>query len=342
MKRVWVILTLMVLAVINSCKTDFDVNAPYKDIAIVYGLLNQDSSASVKISKAFLGEGNAMTYARAFDSTNYDPAEIEAKVEEYDGDLLIRTISLTAVLVNKDPGIFGDAENPRQYIYKDLTNKKLNEDYNYKLVIHNKKTNKVITGQTGLIHDFSVAYPQMYMARYRNSLSFLYDQNLQWVSAENGRVYQIVLRYHYSEFNMLTKKTSEKSADWNLPLIATEKVEAGNLMNYKLDAKQLYVILSSKIPVDNNVYRRPGKIDYFFMVGSDDLYNYIEINKPSYSVVQERPDYSNISNGMGIFSSRYIKKITQYLNKYSTDTLIYGYYTKNLRFYDTINFNPTE
>ena len=40
-----------------SCSTDFDLNAPYQPIPIVYGLLDQSSDTQfVKINKSFLGE----------------------------------------------------------------------------------------------------------------------------------------------------------------------------------------------------------------------------------------------------------------------------------------------
>ena len=40
-------------------------------------------------------------------------------------------------------------------------------------------------------------------------------------------------------------------------------------------------------------------------VGSQDLKTYILVNKPSTSIVQERPQFTNIENGIGLFSSRY-------------------------------------
>ncbi|MFN3874859.1 MAG: hypothetical protein ACK4L7_02980, partial [Flavobacteriales bacterium] len=59
---------LMALSLLGACSTELDVNEPYKDISIVYGLLNQrDSLHFVKINKAFLGEGNALDMARVRD-----------------------------------------------------------------------------------------------------------------------------------------------------------------------------------------------------------------------------------------------------------------------------------
>jgi len=39
-------------------------------------------------------------------------------------------------------------------------------------------------------------------------------------------------------------------------------------------------------------------------MGNNDLKSYIEVNSPSTGVVQERPIYTNVSNGIGLFASR--------------------------------------
>jgi hypothetical protein len=39
-------------------------------------------------------------------------------------------------------------------------------------------------------------------------------------------------------------------------------------------------------------------------MGNEDLKSYIDVNSPSTGLVQERPIYSNVSNGIGLFASR--------------------------------------
>ena len=45
-------------------------------------------------------------------------------------------------------------------------------------------------------------------------------------------------------------------------------------------------------------------MDFIIAVAADELNTYMEVNEPSNSIVQERPDYTNITNGIGLFSSR--------------------------------------
>ena len=48
------------LMMFNACSTDVDLYADYKDITVVYGLLDSGADTNfIKINKAFLGPGNA-------------------------------------------------------------------------------------------------------------------------------------------------------------------------------------------------------------------------------------------------------------------------------------------
>ena len=40
-------------------------------------------------------------------------------------------------------------------------------------------------------------------------------------------------------------------------------------------------------------------------IGTVELKTYIDVNKPFSGIVQERPTYKNINNGIGLFSSRF-------------------------------------
>ena len=61
-------------------------------------------------------------------------------------------------------------------------------------------------------------------------------------------------------------------------------------------------------------------------VGSEDLNTYIKVNEPITGIVQKRPQFTNINNGIGIFSSRYTHTeedigLTEDTKNYITDVL---------------------
>jgi hypothetical protein len=61
---------------------------------------------------------------------------------------------------------------------------------------------------------------------------------------------------------------------------------------------------------------------------------YMEVTEPSLSLVQERPPFTNIVNGIGLFSSRFSKKQndTLWVNQITKDELKVNPHTKNLGF----------
>ena len=90
-----------------SCSTDFELNAPYKTIPIVYGLLDQSQDTQfVKINRSFLGYGNNVNYAAINDCTEFN--NVIAVLEEYNefGSMIDQDTLRELMVGGLDPGIF--------------------------------------------------------------------------------------------------------------------------------------------------------------------------------------------------------------------------------------------
>src|SRR5437763_8212539 len=106
-----------------SCSTDFNVTTTWKDITIVYGLLDaSDTAQYIKVGKAFLDPStNALTIAQNPDSLYYK----ELNVALYD-NITGTTIQLEKVDGNleglvKDTGIFANSPNTLYKTTQSLT-----------------------------------------------------------------------------------------------------------------------------------------------------------------------------------------------------------------------------
>ena len=81
MRKVLVFTISIISLFLGSCSNDLEINAPWKDVTVVFGLLNKNETTHyVRISKAFLGEGDAMEFASQFDSLYYNPDLLDVKV----------------------------------------------------------------------------------------------------------------------------------------------------------------------------------------------------------------------------------------------------------------------
>ncbi len=290
------------LSLVFSCKKDFNVNADWKDITIVYGLLNQNDSVHyIKVTKAFLGEGNSLIYAQNPDSGNYPVGDIEVSMDEYNESNLLRTLVFDTTMIHNK--LSGDSifYYPDQLMYK--VEARLNQLYTYKLKIKNLKTNKEITSQTTLINDFAIDRP----GPPPEKASFITGNKfpLEWYPAKGGKRYQLLIRFHYLE----TKNniTEEKSIDWLI--FNDQKVDyspGAPVIKKSIPGESFYTFLKARLIADpTNISRVPRECEFIFTVASPDLNTYMEVTEPSTSIIQERPPFTNIVNGIGLFSSRY-------------------------------------
>ena len=83
-------------------------------------------------------------------------------------------------------------------------------------------------------------------------------------------------------------------------------------------------------------------MDVTIAMANDELNTFMDVSQPVTGIVQERPSYSNIANGLGLFASRSSKTVmnipfrssgTQNQNA-NLKALKYGSYTQNLNFCD--------
>ena len=110
MKRITILLYITFISVsalfIASCTTDFELNAEYDEIPVIFGILDQSVDTQfVKINKSFIGNGNNTSYAAINDSSLY--SNVIGRVEEYVDNVLTETFQLEEMWVNNlDEGIF--------------------------------------------------------------------------------------------------------------------------------------------------------------------------------------------------------------------------------------------
>lgn len=138
----------------SGCSEKINVAAPYKDISVVYGFLdNKDTAHYIRIQKAFLDNSkSALEMARNYDSNYY--AHLNVVIKRYDFSYRFKD-SIHLNLVNLDnegyPKETGTFFNTPNYAYKFTGS--LNPTYIYRLVITNTATGKVDSADAPVIDD---------------------------------------------------------------------------------------------------------------------------------------------------------------------------------------------
>ncbi len=329
------IAALGILLIFSSCKNDLDLNAEWKDITIVYGMLNQkDSAQYLKINKAYLGEGNALMMAGIEDSSTYYN-NLNVIIEEWENNQIKRTIVFdTTSINNKESGAF---YSPHQIVYKSSEKLDLTENNNidYRLKITNKITGKIISAKTALVKNLSITIPQRNPVNPVINFTSKNPSKVKFSFPENGncRYFQVFFRFYYTELDTVSMLFSQKSIDFNVGDAVYDDISYEIELQYL--GESFFSLLNSKIPVNPNMKRKVKdgeEVELYIYAASNDFYTYLQAVKPSSGIVQEKPEFTNIENGIGIFASRNYVKSTFNLSPASFDSLCLGRYTKGLNF----------
>jgi len=302
---------IVLLLFFSSCSTDFSVTTSWKDITIVYGLLDaSDTAQYIKVGKAFLDPStSALTIAKNPDSLYYQNLSVE--LQEYSNGNLVNIIELEKVDGNeeglvKDTGIFADAPN---ILYK--TTEPLNQNDSYTLVVTEPDNGKQITSTTQVVDNFQVLTPTPSI-----KINFLpgLTYKVNWSSAQDGKIYDLIIRFHYTEINVSDPSQQEKKyVDWLVfSNYRTASTEGGiPVTPFTIQNDNFYAFLNFAIHDDINVHRVMDSCDFMFSVGGEELdtYNQVSIAQQGLTSGQVLPTYSNIDNGLGLFSSRFHKTV---------------------------------
>lgn len=338
MRKIQFFLSLLLLAgVFASCSTKVDLYADYKDIPVIYGLLDASVDTNyVKIVRAFSGSDEASVDATQValipDSCNY-PGKLDAKIyrykhvygNEYELDIHASDSGIivldTLTIHDKEPGTFYYPDQKVYYTTQPILANYGNNRYVYRLEVI--KGNDTITSETGVVggDNFKITNSQVsFMAELTDKTG-----KITFFPADNATVYNMELRFNYKEFRQ--GQMTEKSVVYSYGMKSLDEINNENgsyFMTYSQNL--LFNLLSSAIGSDTlNVTRTFNDRESFVIslaAAGDELYNYIQINQGAGGLSQNIPDYTNIIGGYGVFSSRLnIQKTVKLSARTQTDLI---------------------
>lgn len=316
MKKLFLSLSLLAcLAFFNACSTDVELYADYKDIPVVYGLIDATADTNfVRINRAFSSSNdnpiNAYEVALIADSCNY-PGKLDARIIEYKlgfGNQYSPTGNVfvldTMTIHDKDTGIFYAPHQKVYYTTKTFRQDTENARYKYRLAIY--KGNDTITSETGVVggENFRIL---------TGMTSFVPDSTantakISFKSANNTAFYDVKMYFNYREKRGATEVN--KQVKWDFGTKSVDEL-------YYDDQQKCYYVTYGMNSLFNLLERAIGSdtigvtryfdeepIEIIIAAGGEELYNYIQINAQAGGLSQSIPDYTNINGGYGVFSSR--------------------------------------
>jgi hypothetical protein len=316
------------MQLVSSCSKDFKIDAPYKDITIVYGLLNiSDTAHYVRIHKAFLDETkSALVMATQTDSIYYKNLSVtvyELKkpnpntgirpVDSINKTFVLQRVDLSLEGYPKEPGTFSQLPN---IAYKFKT--ALSDGFDYMLRINSN--GKIITGVTSIIpidENLKFIFPIDFNTQYKLDFkdpSLFALWSIQLFPVDNTKFFSGIIRFHWVDKNITTGDSTDHFNDWYFNNNTVFDILGTSMNVYKTS---FYTAIRNAIgPAPANIERYIDSSDIFIWAGSNDLYTYNLINNNTGGLTadQIKPTWSNLqssgtaSDVIGIFTSRAVKR----------------------------------
>jgi|GEM_PF-6708607 hypothetical protein len=289
---------VLLICLFIQCKNDIEINAPWIETPVVFGLLDPNSNTQfIRIQKTYQNSisQNTQQGAQYPDSLYFDTLVV--KVTSTSNEIF----SFIKVPAPKESGFFTKED---AFIY--TSNFRPRADGRvYTLEIFSPRTGKTYRGRTlimGVADTAQVPSGLPYSIRLRtDSTSFF---NVRFKPGVNTFVYDISVRLRYTEFNV-NGDSAQKSVEFPiLQNLLTRDISTNEFTRRIVSAPEMLSFFRSELLNLPNATRKFRGIDYVFAGGSQDLKLFIDISRTQNSFVQNRPEFSNIDDGLGIFSSR--------------------------------------
>lgn len=334
------LIIVLSLAVFGSCSTDVDIYSEYKEVPIIYGVLNYRADTNfVKITRAFCGTNDepidAMEVAMIYDSSNY-PGKLDARIIELksvnDGpfETTGRELVLdTMTIHNKAEGLFYSPDQLLYYTTEQLNAGSQGNRYKYRLVVV-KPDGDTVSAQTIMVGDeeFRIlsggASFQMTPSNAMEKIMFKADGV--------ASLYDVKIQFNYTEqhageemkWKHVSRSFGTKAIEEYLPLEGSERTY---YLEYSVN--WLFNALAGAIGSDTivdgnhpNVVRHIGSCVVSISAGGDDLSMYYSANQAQLnSPMSLITVYTNINGGYGLFSSRTTIEKPVRLSYYATRDL---------------------
>lgn len=300
-----ILLLLPLVTLVASCEVEFSPNAEWKNIPVVYCVLDQDDDTTwVRVQRCYMSEGNIYDYGQVSDSINYPQGSITVSLLGYENGVVKDSMDFQYYQRDCDSGNFASSAQP---VYGFETRNRLKEKYTYVLKVRNaadgrilaytepvsliKKTEETLLSKP-VVHtnqgdtNFSISGMKF------NSTVVSGSCEIQWKPLENARLYQPMVRMYY------VSQGQTKHVDLYCPT-ATSKT---NTVYY--NRSQFLTDVKAKLETDTTRKKYSARVDIYLYCCTEDLNVYLSNASNTAIDAQSLGMFNNIHGGIGVFAAR--------------------------------------
>ncbi|MEP6796175.1 MAG: hypothetical protein ABJB16_17745 [Saprospiraceae bacterium] len=322
----WILGLLIGISILSACSNELVVVDKWKDIPVVWGLLSKSDTAHyIRVEKAFLDPTtSAYDIALIPDSLYYDNAVVSLKRINNGQVFILQKVDGNLEGYPRADGIFASTPNYLYKIKNNVINLVIGEKYEFQL--DKGDGSPLVTAHTVILPKPVLRNPSHeQLLQFKPKTLFTFN----WNAIDDAGIFDLKMRFHYIEKSPETGNIYvPKSVEWTVE----SSIETNE---FKIDGVDFYTALKADINENFEAIRRFDSIDIVLWCGGIELKDFVKIALANSGLTstQDIPKYTNLSEGLGIFTSRNVSYNTGFkLTPQSLDSLKNGSVTKVLKF----------
>ncbi len=307
-----------------SCSNEIDIHVNQGYLPVVYCLLDMNSNQQfVRVSRTYQSDIENSVLPPVADSLVI-PMPCDIYIEKWGGEHPSETYLFNKVALAKDTGFFpvqGQESYESSFKPEPLTR--------YVLYVYFPDIRKVVSGET-VTTGFPV--PEDPKPELPREITITRDRGytVRFYSVEKGGAYQGVFTLSYLE--TLDESTVFHRNNWFLPNVIQDK--PGEMITQELNPERFFKMLVEGIPVLPDAERQLVGLEFTVAAGGEEIG--LSLRTSDVRDFASDNDYSNLDNGIGIFSSRATTYVQNLEFSYLTeDAICTDPQLKNLNFKKT-------
>ena len=313
-----------------SCTTDFDLEGDFKDLPVVYAFINrQDTAHYVRVERSFLSGGaDASQLAQDPERIYFPNARVELEKVGTSQKFVLTRVDGNNEGYPREEGPFAKAPN---YLYKIKASQLgLKGGEALRVIVTPGEDATPASAETMVLTDLqSLDRPAspVTMVDYARTITFA------WNAPTTARLFDLRLRIHYRE-STTGSNFDNKTLEW--PVIKDlERADEDVRVAHTITGEQFYRFLAANIDGSVNRRRIFDGFDVLVTAGGKEMADFVRISRANLGITssQVTTKYSNVTGGVGVFSSRAtLLRTGLQLSGPSGDSLRLGKFTRRLGF----------
>ena len=290
-----------------GCSNTLNTISGYTDTSVIYGFLsNNDTTTYIRVERAFVDPNKpSAQIAQLPDSLYYSDAIVTLTRVKTNEKFTLQRVDGNKEGYVRDAGYFASAPN---YLYK---SKKINflPDETWRIDVFRGGNTKAIASATTNIVGNYVDYSPV-----TNILAPTLENNISigiQTTEITGKDFDVNLNFVYDETTTIAPiTTTTKTAVWKYASGTVRQAGNGGvpepIITFARAGKDFFQSLSDNIPTAVGVTRTFKRIDVDIYAGGVEFLNYstVGISNTGITGFQPLATYTNVTGGLGIFSSR--------------------------------------